>query len=226
MPMLEWKENSTPRSLVFDDIYYAKEGGLEESRYVFVEQNQLPEKFKEASHFSIGELGFGTGLNAVLTAKLFQDLNPNQGELHFYSCEKFPLAKKDIEKALSAWPELKAQASHLLGQYPEFPTESLTLSFNQSICIHLFIGDVLDFFEDLPMIDAWYFDGFSPKKNPQMWSTKVFSKAASRSRPSASFATYASAGKVRRALTEVGFHVQKHPGFGFKREMLKGYYGG
>ena len=71
-------------------------------------------------------------------------------------------------------------------------------------------------------IDAWFLDGFSPARNPEMWTQQVFGSIVRASRPGATFATYTCAGWVRRGLEQAGFQVSKLPGFGLKREMLRG----
>jgi tRNA 5-methylaminomethyl-2-thiouridine biosynthesis bifunctional protein len=71
-------------------------------------------------------------------------------------------------------------------------------------------------------VDAWYLDGFSPAKNPDMWREEVFAGMAAASAPQASFATFTSAGHVRRGLEAAGFTVEKMAGFGSKREMSVG----
>ena len=76
---------------------------------------------------------------------------------------------------------------------------------------------------EFPKINAWYLDGFAPAKNPQMWSREVMQLIAGRSSPAASFASYTAAGWVRRNLSAAGFHVEKRPGFGSKRDMIAGY---
>lgn len=94
----------------------------------------------------------------------------------------------------------------------------------------VFIGDVSNFLDHLlsnPVlnenVDAWYFDGFSPAKNPQMWGAEIFAKAFELTKPGGTFSTYTSAGWVKRNLIAAGFEVEKVPGFGGKREMLRGF---
>ena len=93
------------------------------------------------------------------------------------------------------------------------------------IQLALWAGDILD---ALPQIsqkaDAWFLDGFAPAKNAEMWSDEVFAHIARLSKPNTTFATFTSAGAVRRGLQVVGFNVQKHTGFGKKREMLSGVF--
>jgi tRNA U34 5-methylaminomethyl-2-thiouridine-forming methyltransferase MnmC len=70
--------------------------------------------------------------------------------------------------------------------------------------------------------DAWFLDGFSPAKNPELWSDELLKSVASHTAPGGTFATYTAAGHVRRALSDAGFHVERRPGFGRKRHMSAG----
>jgi len=89
---------------------------------------------------------------------------------------------------------------------------------------HLWQGDVADFLANAQFrADVWYFDGFSPAKNPAMWSAEVFSRAFQLTKPGGTFSTYTAAGWVRRNIESAGFVVTKKPGFGAKREMLVGH---
>lgn len=96
--------------------------------------------------------------------------------------------------------------------------------------VRVYAGDVSDFMDHLlsqpelrENVDAWYFDGFSPAKNPRMWSAEIFLKAFELTKPGGTFSTYTSAGWVRRNLAAAGFEIEKVPGFGGKREMLRGF---
>lgn len=229
MHQIEWRNERTPVSKEFDDIYFAVEDGLQESRYVFLQQNLLPERFLEAPKHRIAELGFGTGLNFLVSLQSFRGAVGLKNKLQFYSCEKFPLSKEDLQRSLGCWPELEADAAMLLEDYqPEASGFSIYHFENSQIELNLFIGDVTDFLKELSAmkvkIDTWYFDGFAPKKNPDMWSPEVFQNVATLSQKGTRFATFASAGFVRRGLLTAGFMTEKAKGFGRKREMLKGFF--
>jgi len=226
---IEWRNERTPVSKRFDDIYFAVEDGLSESQYVFLSQNDLPARFSSSPQHHIFELGFGTGLNFLLSWQAFKKQASNDSRLIYFSCERFPLDPVDLTKALEAWPSLAAESHELLSQYNMKKPGFLNLLFEHSaIELNLFLGDVQDFLNELSMrnlkADTWFFDGFAPKKNPEMWSASVFQKAASLSNHQARFATFASAGFVRRGLLAAGFQVEKARGFGRKREMLKGIF--
>lgn len=225
--VIHWKDNLTPVSDVFDDIYYAEENGFEESNYVFLQKNVLPARWTENPFIHrIGELGFGTGLNFLSASKLWLETGPQSKTLHYYSCEKFPLSRENMQKAVSPWPNLQSLSSDLIREYPENNSGQIEMNlFEGRVKLFLFIGDVLDFLESIPCsMDTWFFDGFAPKKNPDMWSESVFERVAEKSSIGTRFSTYASAGFVRRNLKNFGFDVQKTAGFGRKREMLVGQF--
>lgn len=218
--------NNKPYSIDFNDIYFSTEDGLQETEYVFIEHNQLKQRFVQPglNHFIIIETGFGTGLNFLAVCAQWLALAPVEAKLHYVSIEKYPLKLADLQRAMQLQPQFNLVSSELISKYAGL--ESGLNQFNLAssrIRIDLRIGDIAT---QLPQInnmaDAWLLDGFAPAKNADMWSGKVFEHIARLSRINTTFATFTSAGAVRRGLSGVGFKVQKHAGFGKKREMLSG----
>lgn len=228
---LAWDEQGQPLSNTFGDVYFSKASGLEETRHVFIQHNQLPLRFSALEPqqcFSIAETGFGTGLNFLCAWQSFEQWAPPQARLHYISVEKFPLSLPDLKRALALWPELKRFADELTNAYaaihPGF--QRITLAQGR-VSLTLLIGDVLEQLPELEArIDAWFLDGFSPAKNPDMWSEALFSQLARLSTPNTTLATFTSAGFVRRGLIAAGFAMQRVKGFGHKREMLAGPFTG
>lgn len=226
---LNWDSQGQPLSSQFDDVYFSKASGLDESRYVFLKHNQLAERFAALHNgqtLVIGETGFGTGLNFLSAWQCFLEHAPAHTRLHFISVEKYPLQPDDLAKALELWPELAELCEQLLQQYhaihPGFQHFQLA---NGRISLTLLIGDVLAMLEQLDArIDAWFLDGFAPSKNPEMWNAAVFAQLARLSTAGSTLATFTSAGFVRRGLAAVGFTMQRPPGFGHKRQMLAGQF--
>ena len=231
---LEWRENGQPVSSAFDDIYFSTASGLEETRHVFLAENHLPERWanlEQGTRFTIGETGFGTGLNFLAAWQLWLQVAPAQAQLHFVSVEKFPLHPRDLARALGMWPELADLSRQLIEQYPPQLAPGVhRLKFSGGVYLTLVIDEASSGFERLLLddperdsaIDAWFLDGFAPSKNPEMWSEELFQAIARLSAPQATFATFTCAGIVKRGLKSVGFELQKVPGFGRKREMLRG----
>ncbi|MBN8430919.1 bifunctional tRNA (5-methylaminomethyl-2-thiouridine)(34)-methyltransferase MnmD/FAD-dependent 5-carboxymethylaminomethyl-2-thiouridine(34) oxidoreductase MnmC [Microbulbifer salipaludis] len=231
---LEWRENGQPASTAFDDIYFSTASGLEETRHVFLAQNQLAQRWsalESGARFTIGETGFGTGLNFLAAWQLWRQLAPTNGQLHFVSVEKFPLHPEDLARALAMWPELADLSDQLIAQYPDFLAAGVhRLRFPHGVYLTLIIDEASQGFEQLRLddpgrdrvVDAWFLDGFAPAKNPDMWSEALFQAIANLSAPHATFATFTCAGIVKRGLKSAGFSLHKVPGFGRKREMLRG----
>ena len=227
---LQWSSTGAPRSARFGDIYYSDEDGLEESRHVFLRGNDLPARWRAwpGGHFCIAETGFGTGLNFLLTWQAWLALPAPRPRLHYLSCEQFPLQRDDLARALACWPQLAPVASELLRHYPGLvPGQHRLLLQGGQVTLDLWWADVNTALPDLqgrglPLVDAWYLDGFAPARNESMWRPGVLEAVARLSRPGATFATFTAAGAVRRQLAAAGFTVTKTPGFGRKRECLRG----
>ncbi|SDB07538.1 tRNA 5-methylaminomethyl-2-thiouridine biosynthesis bifunctional protein [Pseudomonas sp. NFACC23-1] len=226
---LDWDDQGRPRSRVFDDVYFSDQSGLEETRYVFLEQNNLAERFAALpadGRLVIGETGFGTGLNFLCAWLLFEQCAPTGARLHFVSVEKYPLTPQDLCRALALWPQLALQAEQLLEQYVAIHQgfQRLVLA-NGRVTLTLLIGDAL---EQLPQldgqIDAWFLDGFAPARNPEMWTAELFAELARLAAPDATLSTFTSTGWVRRLLNAAGFKMKRTPGIGHKWEILRGVF--
>ncbi|QXI10400.1 bifunctional tRNA (5-methylaminomethyl-2-thiouridine)(34)-methyltransferase MnmD/FAD-dependent 5-carboxymethylaminomethyl-2-thiouridine(34) oxidoreductase MnmC [Pseudomonas zeae] len=224
---LDWDDHGRPRSRVFDDVYFSDQSGLEETRYVFLEQNRLAERFAALpadGRLVIGETGFGTGLNFLCAWQLFERHAMAGARLHFVSVEKYPLSPADLKRALALWPELKPLADQLLTHYVAIHAgfQRITLAHGR-VTLTLLIGDAL---EQLPQldaqIDAWFLDGFAPAKNPDMWTAELFVELARLAAPGSTISTFTSTGWVRRLLNAAGFKMKRTPGIGHKWEILRG----
>lgn len=211
---LTWRETETgvvPVSTQFDDPYYSLDNGLAETNHVFLAGNNLPARFCDGFH--VAELGFGTGLNFLATLQSFR-ASGTKGTLHFTSFEAFPMATDDLNRALTHYPDLPTEiledgiADHITG--PDFR-------------LHVILGDARKTLSDWDgLADAWFLDGFSPAKNPELWDDALMQAVGHCTKPTGTFATYTAAGHVRRALSDAGFNVSRIPGFGRKRHMTIG----
>jgi len=224
-PRLIWTDEGAPRSGRFDDVYFSQQDGLAETRAVFLTGCGLPGAWAGRDRFTVGELGFGTGLNIAALLDLWRSEGPTRARLHIFSVEGFPLQRAEAERALSAWPELGEATEALLSAWPE-PTPGfhrLDLpAFNATL--DLAVGEVGEALAQWSgQADAWFLDGFAPSTNPAMWSEAVMDGIAARSAPGARAATFTVAGSVRRGLAERGFSVAKRTGYGRKRERLEAW---
>ena len=244
---------TTPRSKVFDDVYFSQADGLAETRHVFLQGNQLPERWSEQAHFTIAETGFGTGLNFLATVQLFRETARPGQRLEFISVEKYPLEAEAIREYLAPWRgEFAGLLEELCEQYSKLPIchpersegsplisckkidpsaadkSFHDLSFAQddiNITLRLFLGDANVVLPTWQKtVNAWFLDGFKPASNPAMWSDVVFQNMTRLSRPGTTFATFTAAGFVKRGLQAAGFRVSKVRGFGHKRDMLTGVF--
>lgn len=216
---VDWEANA-PRSIFFGDIYFSG-GGAEETRHVFLDGNDLPRRFSCADRFTIGELGFGTGLNFLSARALWRRVRRPGATLNFLSVEKYPLGPDDLRRAGAAWPLLTDDVDALAHAYPPPVGGFHQLRFADGVSLTLGLGDAADLLSSCEAaVDAWFLDGFSPAKNPQMWSEALLREVARLSAPGATLATFTVAGAVRRGLEAAGFSVAKRAGYGRKREML------
>lgn len=220
-PHLDWSRPGTPAAPDFGDIYFSTDGGLNETLAVFLAGCGLPEGWQNTQRFIIGELGFGSGLNFLATWQMWENRKPKGGHLHFVSIEKFPFDKAQLTQALSAWPELSEKSQALLNQWPGRVKGLHRLHFGD-VTLTLVHDDIEPALESLNIkANAWFLDGFSPSKNPDMWSPTVMKQLATLSAPGARVASFTVAGTVRRALAEAGFEVERKEGFGRKRHRLE-----
>ena len=225
-PKLDWSRAQAPCAEGFGDIYFSVDGGLEETQTVFLSGCGLPEGWQSKSVFSIGELGFGSGLNFLATWQMWDKSKPNNGRLHFVSIEKYPFDAAQLSRALSAWPELAPYAAQLTAQWPGRVKGFHRLHFGD-VTLTLIHDDIAAGLTQLDAnIDAWFLDGFSPAKNPDMWAPSVMKQLASLSAGGARLASFTVAGAVRGALIEAGFEVEKKQGFGRKRHRLEARFKG
>ncbi|MHA6288786.1 tRNA (5-methylaminomethyl-2-thiouridine)(34)-methyltransferase MnmD [Maricaulis sp. CAU 1757] len=220
---LDWSQTSGPRAVDYGDVYFSAEDGLAETRAVFLEGCGLPQAWAGRRHFTVGELGFGTGLNALALWQAWREHRPPGGWLDLVSVEKHPLRRDEAARAFAAWPELAPLSERLLAQWPPrfkgahrmvFPEDGFAITLMQDEA-EAALGQVE------ARADAWFLDGFAPALNGAMWSHGVFDAMARRSAPGARVGTFTVAGAVRRGLQAAGFAVEKKPGFGRKRERLE-----
>ena len=233
---ISWMVSGEPFSEQFQDFYFSTDGGLQETEYVFLKQNGFPQRFKQLKNtpenniFKIGETGFGTGLNFLVTAYHWLQTKNSNCTLEYTAVEKYPLTKLQLIQVYdtfkNTWPQLSLCCSELLDHYQvNLPNNQLEL-FNGNIVLKLIIDDATTGLKQLipndNKMDAWYLDGFAPAKNPDMWTMKLFKTLFDLSKAGTTISTFTSAGIVRRGLIEMGFEMTKVPGLGKKREILSG----
>lgn len=242
---LIFQSDGAPYCQRFDDIYFESKSGTLQSYFVFIQKNQIKRRLQKSKQsFTIAETGFGTGLNFLLTLQAYQkaqleltqESTQNSAKklapLHFISVEKYPLSKAQLVQSLSILPELKEFSDTLTENYPEnSPTqysENFQATFlNNQVKLTLVFDDAAQGLSSLSspkggLIDAWYLDGFSPAKNPDMWSKTLFTQIGRLSKEQTTLTTFTVAGSVKRQLRDIGFRLEKHLSPGIKKEMFFG----
>lgn len=223
---LEFADDGTPRSAAYGDVYHSSEGALAQAQHVFLAGNGLPGRWAGRERFVILETGFGLGLNFLATWRAWRDSNARCDRLHFVSVEKHPFAQYDLsltyQRLLPA--DMSEMAQKLVERWP-LPVRGLhRIEFDGGrIILTLALGDAEHLLPQLTArADAFYLDGFSPARNPELWSPAVCKQLARLAMPDATFATWSVASAVRDALGRAGFQTDKRTGFGPKRHMLVG----
>ena len=219
-------KNGAPYSLLFRDIYHDVDFEREVEK-VLLNPSNLTTIKRDLPILRVGELGFGTGLNLAALAKTCK---ANNQPLHFVSCDQSPIEKSEFaaiaQKRFTQYPFYR----ELTDVYPplikgwhrrHFPKWNITIS--------LYWGSVFEALQDLethnsPKFNAWFLDGFSPTKNPEMWDFPIMLKVGGLSKKGTTIATYTSAGQVRRNLEKVGFKMRRVDQQPNKRESLAGLY--
>jgi tRNA U34 5-methylaminomethyl-2-thiouridine-forming methyltransferase MnmC len=212
---LAWKDG-VPIATAFDDPYYSLDNGLAETAYVFLGGNDLPARF--GADFQIAELGFGTGLNFLVTWKAWIEAG-RPGSLRFTSFEAFPMAVADMETALGGFSDISGLATELTTAWTP---GAGPVEIAPGLVLDVIIGDAR---KTVPawdgQADAWFLDGFSPAKNPALWEPALLQTVGTHTKPGGTAATYSAAGHVRQNLMAAGFAVERIKGFGRKRHMTR-----
>jgi len=220
---VEWR-GASPYSPRFADTYFASDDGPGECRHVFLGGNDLPRRFRRAPRFTIGELGFGAGLNLLVAAKAWLGTAPAGSRLDFLSFERYPVGREVVFGLADRFPVVAALAQELAASLPlARPGAHRVGLAGDRIGLTLVLGDARRMLpRTLASVDAWFLDGFAPSRNPELWEPSLLAEVSRRCAAGATFATFTAAGAVRRALDAAGFLVERCPGFGRKREMLRG----
>ena len=230
IPQLETTEDGsltlyTPR---FGEHYHSTHGAVQESTHIYLGLG-LRQRLKhwaepEGSALHCFEVGFGTGLNALLSWK---EAERSHRLIHYYSIERYPIPAelyRQLHYELSTADALStaggAEDSHsaLMRLHEAAWDEDVTLS--RYFVLHKISGDL----NALPFpsaLDLVYYDAFSPESQPELWREELFTQLRRCCRPGAILTTYCAKGEVRRRLERSGFSVERLPGPPGKREVLR-----
>ncbi len=224
---LHWNGDQ-PVSRQFGDIYHASDGAAEVQR-VFVDPQHLIERFRACQDtFTIGELGFGTGLNFAVIAQNYLTCAPDSARLHFISVEKYPISHLDFEHlARRRRRQLPIYDALRRAYPPTVPGWHRRHLATGRITLSVFFGGADEGLSDiigrqLVAIDAWLLDGFAPDRNPGLWHDTLWRSIADLSAPGTTVATFSAVGSVRRGLSAAGFEMRKVDQRPHKRHSLAG----
>lgn len=224
--LLAFATDGTPYSADYDDVYHSSDGGLGQVHHVFLGGNNVLERWRGRERFVIVETGFGLGLNFLATWQAWRNDPQRCTRLHFVSFEKHPFQRADLALLQARWPELADCAAALQTQWPTLLPGMQRLFFDdERVILTLCFGDAIDMLPKLRgKADAFYLDGFSPNKNPELWSPRIYANLSRLATTNTTLATWTVAVAVRKELSAAGFLLGKTPGFGGKHEMTRGVF--
>ena len=210
------------RSDQHDDGYRGGGNARQEISTVFHKACGLDDLFQNPISV-VAELGFGAGLSMLETIERFREVASADSRLCLVSCEKFPIDPESAKEMLihdGAAPDL---VSALIDQWPIHVGGWHRLSFlGGRVHLTLGLGNASDLLQTLNFeADAWFLDGFSPAKNPDLWTPEMLQLVTERSAAGARLGTWCSAGDVRRSLTALGWSVERVPGHATKRHRVQ-----
>ena len=206
----------------YDDIYFDKTDGVKEKEHVYLNANDLANRIKLSDKLCIAELGFGTGLNFILTWRLWKKNRKPNSSLTYISFEKAPLSKKEMTRVHKKFKELNDFSDQLIQKLTDNYKTNRTIYFKSENINLILIYDDFSLLTNFDFkADIWFLDGFAPSKNPEVWDNSYYKNIYNRTNLKGSLSTFTSSGLVRRGLALAGFSVTKVSGFGQKREMLK-----
>lgn len=198
-----------------DECYHSSYGAIQESRHIFIEAGL---KKNAQNETRILEIGFGTGLNALLAYHFAMQTGK---KIYYTTLEKFPvdvelvrqlnypgLIDNDLATVFKTMHEVSWNEIHEIS--PFFVLKKMHVDFTE--------------YQHVGQYEVIFFDAFSPEKQPEMWSQEQFEKIAAHCQPGAILTTYCAKGIVRRALQAAGFLVERLPGPPGKREILRGVF--
>lgn len=198
-----------------NEQYHSVNGAITESNYVYLENGFL---FYTGDKPTVFEVGFGTGLNSLLTALASEQLKK---VTTYYSVEKFPL-EKELVNQLNYGERLSKKALNLFHKIHDCEWNT-KVKISEHFYLNKINNDLIEVDYDLlEPFNIIYFDAFGPDKQPEMWTSEIFQKISDKTLDKGIFVTYSAKGEVRRKLTACGFEMERLPGPPGKNQMLRG----
>ena len=201
----------------WNEHYHSKHGAVQEAVHVFI--NTGFQHYLEANapkELAILEIGFGTGLNALLTYFKAEETGI---KVNYTGVEAYPVSAEELSALAYAEAVKKENASEVFTKLHEVDWEK-----RNEISPFFSLQKEQKFFRDISAeeeYDLIYFDAFGPRVQPDLWSEEVFRRMYSALKDKGVLVTYSAKGDVRRAMQAAGFEVERLPGPPGKREMLR-----
>jgi tRNA U34 5-methylaminomethyl-2-thiouridine-forming methyltransferase MnmC len=211
----------TLMSSLFDDSYHAHNGAMSESEYVYIESgfNSLAADFER---ISILELGFGSGMNAILTLK---HALAATGKIHkpirFVTVEAYPVPG-DVIKQLNYKQHVNADIAVLFDELHQAPWGQ-DVEIIPGFTLHKVCGKLADYRAPEQTINLVYYDGFAPNKQPELWTQDNFDRLYPMMMEQGMLVSYCANGQFKRNLKAAGLRVKPHPGALGRREMTRAW---
>ncbi len=224
---VDWRPDGQPYSARYGDIYHSESGAAAQARHVFLGGCDLPSAWADAPQWRILETGFGLGLNFLTSWQAWRADPARPRLLHFVSIEAHPVAPADLLRAAAQAPELAPLAQALAAQWSGLLPGFHRLSFDQGrVLLTLCIGEVQPMLRAQQRFaaDSIFLDGFSPDRNPAMWSEHTLKAVSRFARQGTRIASWTVARAVRDVLTQRGFQLEKATGLPPKRDCLRGVF--
>ncbi len=228
--IIEESEQQNPH---YGDLYFSSLDGMDETMHVFIRGNELEERLLNGGDLHIGETGFGTGLNLLTLLSVIPEKPERELNLSYSTVEKYPLGRERIASLLHPFEKRLGELLPLFLEQWEIFYDGLKDGWNTAlwnfpsgeIRFNLYYGDVLDWCREEagPLVDAWFLDGHSPDRNPEIWSAPVMDSVYKRTKVNGTLASFTSAGVVKQTLRQSGFTIKRKTGFARKRHMIFGF---
>lgn len=210
----------------YDDVYNAPSDAYGQTQTVFLQGNELPQRWRGRAAFTVCETGFGLGTNFLALWQAWRADPARSARLHMVSIEGHPFDRETLLALRDTHvPEpLRTLADALYAQWPARLPGLHRLEFEGgAVTLTLAFGTAARIAPQLrARVDAYFFDGFVPRHNPEMWEPALLRRLARLAAPDATFATWCVAGPVRAALREAGFEVERREGAAGKWNIAVG----
>ncbi|KAB1065524.1 tRNA (5-methylaminomethyl-2-thiouridine)(34)-methyltransferase MnmD [Salibacter halophilus] len=215
--IVETKDGShSLKSEQFNQTYHSVHGALAESEHVFIEAGLKPAA-GENDNLTIFEMGFGTGLNAFLTAVYGYEYDLN---IRYETVEQYPVDLDQIKDLNYAELINNGKNSELFQSLHTAKWDTET-GINENFTLVKRNCNLKDYRSEPGSVDVIYFDAFSPNAQPELWTVDVFRQMFEMIKKGGALVTYCCKGVVRRAMLKAGFTVDKLEGPPGKREMIR-----